>query len=434
MSKRSNWSAKRPLVLGLCGLLILVGGFGTWSVGTSIAGAIVATGRLEVDRNRQVVQHLDGGIVAEILVQEGDTVTQGEVLIRLDPSELLSQLTITEGQLFELMARRGRLEAERDGASEIIFDPEPKLLAQQTPQIRDLLDGQTRLFQARKATTAREKDQLSKRKLQIQDQIQGLKAQQDSITIQLELIEKELRGQQKLLERGLAQAATVLNLQRTLASLEGQLGELRAGEAQARGRITEIDIEVIKLDTRLREEAITTLRDLRYRELELTESRRATKKRLERLEILAPVSGVVYGMQVHALRSVIQAAEPILYLVPQDRPLVIAAQVVPTDVDQISVGQEVSLRFSALDQRRTPELFGRVSQVSADTFDDPNTAMSYYRVEVELNPGEQTRLPEGAVLVPGMPVESYIRTADRSPLQFLVKPLSDYFVKAFRET
>jgi len=139
-------------------------------------------------------------------------------------------------------------------------------------------------------------------------------------------------------------------------------------------------------------------------------------------------------MQVHALRSVIRAAEPILYLVPQDRPLIIAAQVVPTDADQVSVGQEVSLRFSALDQRQTPELFGRVSQISADTFDDPNLATSFYRVEVELNLGEQTRLPQGAVLVPGMPVESYIRTADRTPLQFLIKPLSDYFYKAFRET
>ena len=137
---------------------------------------------------------------------------------------------------------------------------------------------------------------------------------------------------------------------------------------------------------------------------------------------------------MHALRSVIQAAEPILCLVSQDRPLVIATKVVPTDVDQISVGQEVSLRFSELDQRQTPELFGRVSQVSADTFDDPNTAVSDYRVEVELNPGEQTRLPQGAVLFPGMPVESYIRTADRTPLQFLIKPLSDYFYKAFRET
>ncbi|UWQ63047.1 HlyD family type I secretion periplasmic adaptor subunit [Leisingera caerulea] len=434
MSGDGTWSARRPLIIGLIALVVLVGGFGSWSVLSSISGAVVASGRIEVDRNRQVVQHLDGGIVAEILVDEGDTVQEGDTLIRLDANELTSQLVITEGQLFELMARRGRLEAERDEAAEITFDPELLKAVETQPDVKDLVEGQQRLFQARRATTAREIEQLEKRRVQIEEQIRGIQAQQQSMKVQLELIDEELSNQQSLLDRGLAQAATVLNLRRTLANLEGQLGELVAAEAQAEGRITEIDIEILKLATGQREEAITRLRDLRSQEVELAETRRSLRQRLERLDITAPVSGIVYGLQVQTPRSVIRPADPVLYLVPQDRPLVIAAQVAPTDIDQLHTGQEVTLRFSALDQRSTPELFGHVTQVSADAFEDQGSGASYYRAEIELNPGERGRLPAGTVLIPGMPVESYIRTADRSPLAYLIKPLSDYFVKAFRES
>ncbi len=434
MSTEQNWSARRPLIIGFLTLLVLVGGFGSWSVLSSISGAVIATGRIEVDRNRQIVQHLDGGIVSEILVDEGDTVVQGATLLRLDAAELRSQLAIVEGQLFEVMARRGRLEAERDTAEDITFDPLLLDVVTKKPDVEDFIAGQQRLFNARKDSVAREIDQLEKRRGQIDEQIIGVQAQQKSMRVQLELIGQELVNQKSLLDRGLAQAGTVLNLQRTQADLEGRLGELVASEAQARGRITELDIEMLKLGTQQREEAITRLRDLRFQEVELAENRRSLLERLARLDITAPVSGIVYGMEVHTPRSVIRPAEPVLYLVPQDRPLVIAAQVALTDVDQIYVGQTVTLRFSALDQRQTPELFGTVVQVSADAFEDENTRASYYRAEIRLDEGEQARLPENVALIPGMPVESYIRTEDRSPLAYLVKPLADYFVKAFRES
>lgn len=433
MSDKS-WSAKRHLTVGFIGVLVLVGGFGTWAVVSNIAGAIIASGRIEVDRNRQVVQHLDGGVVAEILVDEGDDVELGQPLIRLDSGLLRSELLIIEGQLFELMARRGRLEAERDGSEEITFDPDLVKEAESRSAVVELMEGQRRLFQARKESVRREVEQLEKRRGQIGNQIEGIDAQQASLARQIELIEKELVSQQSLLDRGLAQAGTVLNLQRNFANLDGTLGELTASEAQAEGRITELDIEILKLGTRQREEAITRLRDLQFRELELAEQRRSLIERLDRLDLKAPVSGIVYGLQVHTPRSVIRPAEPVLYLVPQDRPLVIAARVEPIHIDQIFVGQSVSLRFSALDQRQTPELFGIVTQVSADAFEDANSQISFYRAEVVLQEGEQDRLPEGTVLIPGMPVETFIRTDDRSPLAYLVKPLADYFTKAFRES
>ncbi|WP_051312190.1 HlyD family type I secretion periplasmic adaptor subunit [Pseudodonghicola xiamenensis] len=421
-------------MVGFVALFLLVGGFGTWAVVSSIAGAIVVSGRIEVESNRQVVQHPDGGVVSEILVAEGDKVQAGQVLIRLDATMLKSQLAIVEGQLFELMARRGRLDAERDGADTISFDPELEAIALDRPEVAELIDGQRRLFEARRDSIARETEQLEKRSGQIGSQIEGIEAQQASLKLQLDLIQQELNNQQGLLDRGLAQAATVLNLRRTAADLEGTLGELKASKAQAEGRITEIDIEVLKLGTTQREEAITRLRDLGYRELELAEQRRSLKEQLLRLDIKAPVAGVVYGLGVHTPRAVVRPADPLLYIVPQDQPLVIAAQVDPIHIDEIHVGQPVILSMSAFDQRHTPQLSGRVVRVSADAFDDANSGRSFYRAEIVLDDGQVDLLPEGKVLIPGMPVQAFVRTVDRSPLAYLVKPLTDYFTKAFRES
>lgn len=429
-----KWSATGPVVIGLLGLLVLVGGFGTWAMMTQIAGAVVASGRIEVERNRQIVQHENGGVVAEIRVVEGDAVVAGDILLQLDGQQIGSQLAIVEGQLYELMARRGRFEAERDEAEEIVYEKELIATGARDPEIAELMEGQQNLFVARRASVAREIEQLGKRRNQIGAQINGVTAQEDALAQQLGLIEQELSNQQSLLDRGLAQASTVLNLQREKARLTGQIGELAASRAQSEERITEIEIEILKLGTAGREEAITRLRDLRYRELELIQQRRALQNEIERLSIRAPVSGIIYGLQVQTPRSVVRAAEPLMFLVPQDRPLVIAARVLPIHIDQIVVGQQVNLRMSALDQRTTPELVGQVMQISADAIEDEATGQSYFRAEIALNPGEMDKLPEGTILLPGMPVEAFIRTGERSPMAYLVKPVADYFARAFRES
>ncbi len=434
MSGEKTWSARRYLMLGGAALVVLVLGFGAWAVGTEIAGAIVASGRVEVDRNRQVVQHIDGGVVTEILVDDGDRVAQGALLLRLDEAELLSEITVTEGQLWELMARRGRLEAERDQAGGISFDPRLMAAAEKNQDISGFLLGQERLFEARSDTLNKNVEQLGKRKAQIQSQIEGVDAQRDALSRQLELIQAELRDQQKLLDKGLAQATRVLALQREEASLAGRVGELIASRAQAEGRVIEIEIEILKLETTRREEAITTLRDLRYREVELSERSRHLRERMERLDIRAPVAGVVHGMTVYASQSVIRPAEPLMYIVPQDRPLVAAVQVPTIHVDQVYPGQSVSLKFSAFDQRTTPDLTGHVVHVSADTFLDEVSGDAFYKAEIALADGEVDKLPADVSLVPGMPVDAYLRTQDRTPLAYLVKPLTDYFAKAFRES
>ncbi len=423
----------RPMMIGLLALGILVGGFGGWATLTEISGAIVASGQIEVDQNRQVVQHPDGGVVKDIYVEEGDAVSVGDVLISLDPSIEESELSIIQGQVFELMARRGRLTAERDGIGAITFDPRLIERAKTDAGIAELMQGQENLFQARVASNAKQIEQLTKRKSQIANQIDGIVAQRAAVATQLDLIEQELADQQKLLDRGLAQASRVLALQRSQAELSGDVGDLIAKQAESEGRITDLDIQIEGLEKTRREDAISRLRDQQYRTLELEERAGALIEKLMRMDIRAPVSGIVYGLSVFTPRSVIRPADPVMFLIPQDRPLVITVQVPPIDIDQVYVGQNAVLRFSALDQRTTPELFGKVTKVSPDAFQDDASRMSYYRAEILLNEGETDRLPANVTLIPGMPVEAFIRTQDRTPLAYLIKPLADYFAKAFRE-
>ena len=433
MSDSTEYSARFPLLLGGLALLALIGGFGTWSVMTRISGAIVASGQLEVEQRRQVIQHLDGGIVAAVDVQEGDRVSAGDVLIELDPTPLRSHLTIVEGQLYELIARTGRLTAERDDALAITFRPDLVEAAATRPEVADLIDGQERLFGARRISLEKETEQLSRRREQIESQITGIDAQTRALGEQLDLIEEELTSQQSLLDKGLAQAARVLALRREKADLMGQIGELTAERAEAQGKITETEIEILKLGTTRREEAISQLRDMQYNVVELTERRQSLREKLDRLEIRAPVGGIVYGMTVNTPRSVIKPADPVAYIVPQDRPLVIAAKIPTIHVDEVFVGQPVILRFSAFESRITPQLNGHVTKMSADAFTDERTQASYYRAEIQVDDGELAKL-NGQEIIPGMPVEAYIRTADRTPLAYLIKPFTDYFNKAFRES
>jgi HlyD family secretion protein len=421
------------VIVGSVTAAILVFGFGVWSVASEIAGAVVASGQIEVSQNRQVVQHPDGGVVAEIAVKEAQPVKAGDLLIRLDGALVKSELAIVEGQLFEVMARSARLEAERNDASAPEFSGELAVLAQTRPEVADLIEGQRSLFTARRESVLKQSEQLQKRAAQIGSQIEGVDAQVAALSQQLDLIEQELTDQRTLLERGLAQSSRVLALEREASRLQGSVGELQASRAQAEGRATEVELEVLRLAAVRREEANTQLRDIGARVLELAERRRSLTEQIARLEIRAPVSGTVLGLVVSTPQSVIRPAEPLLYLIPQDRPLIITAQVQTIDVDQVFVGQKVRLMFPAFSARNTPELNGHVVTVSADVLVDERAQMAYYKAEIALDPGEIDRL-EGLTLIPGMPVETFIQTGARSPMAYLLKPFTDYFAAAFRES
>ena len=428
-----HWSAGRPLFWGFLTLALLIGGLGMWSVLTTLAGAIIAPGQIEVARNRQVVQHVDGGVVAEILVTEGDEVKSGDVLLRLDGSQLQSEFTIVENQLHELSARRARLEAERDAAEAVTFSADLLKAAAILPDVAEMVDGQASLFAAHRETLAQSVDQRRKRIGQIGSQVEGILAQQDAVETQVALLGVELEVQRNLLAKGLTQATRVSAIERELAQVEGRVGELTAAQAESAGRITEIEIEIRGLATQLREGAEAELRDVAARELELSERQRALAERIGRLDIRAPAAGIVFGLQVTTPQSVIRPVDPLMFIVPQDRPLLVAVRVSPTHVDEVRVGQEVRLVFSSLPSRTTPELIGRVTLVSADALTDERTGMTYFRSEIALDVNSLRDIGEVEV-VPGMPVDAFIRTADRTPLSYLLKPFTDYFRNAFRET
>lgn len=427
------WSVRGPLWVGLLAMLVLVGGFGGWAMTSQLAGAIVASGRIEVERNRQAIQHPEGGVVAELPIREGERVAAGDVLVRLAPGQLARDRAVATAQLFELRVRRARLETERDGGTVVTFPPALIALAADDPELADLLQGQETLFAARRDTLAREIEQLRARATQIEAQIDALDAQQAALTEQLALVEADLVRQGGLLERGLIQSDPILRLQRDAAQLRGSLGELAARKAEAAERVIETELAILQRTTTRREEAIAELREIRLAEEELRQRLTDIERRIDALDLRAPVAGRVIGLQVFGPQSVLRAGDPVAFLVPEGRALVISAEVPAIHIDQVYLGQAVTLRFPALDLRNIPDLIGRVTQVSADAFTDERTGGAHYRAEVVLEDGELARLAPRELL-PGMPVEAYIRTADRTPLTYLLEPLRLYFGRALRES
>jgi HlyD family type I secretion membrane fusion protein len=420
-----------PITIGFLAILVLLGGLGVWSVGTEIAGAVVATGIVQVESEKQVVQHPDGGVISEILARDGDNVAAGDVLVRLDGTFQQSELAVVERQLSEIFSRRARLIAERDGA-EPDFSGVPKFMLIEMETIREQIAGQRNLFVARTKSLGLEIQQLGEQQTQIEIQIEGAEAQLSAQNTQLNLIEKELTGVQSLFDRGLVQATRLWELQRAKARIQGDIGGLISNVAEARARISALEIERLRLTDTRREKAISRLRDIQYSEIELQERRISLTERLVRLDVRAHVAGTVFGSRVFAVRGVIQPAEPMMYIVPGDQPLQVSARISPTDVDQVYVGQVVSLMFTTFNRRTTPEIPGLVSRVSADAETNEATGATYY--EAVLRPDKSALYDlEGIALLPGMPVEAFLKTENRTPISYLTQPLTVYFNRAFRE-
>jgi HlyD family secretion protein len=426
-------SVRGPVTLGLIAILCLGLGFGLWATQTHLSAAIVVPGQIEVDQDRQVVQHPDGGVVTAILVTEGQMVMAGQLLLRLEGTALRSDLTIVEGQLSELQARAARLVAERDAAAELVFAADLVAWADASSEVAAQLDGQRRLFTARRATLADQRSLLTQQIDQIRAQSNGIAAQIAALATQLDLIEQELTARQSLLDKGLTEVGAVLALRREQARLQGQIGALSADAARTEGEVTETRIELSSLDTRLREEATSELRQIDPAILELTERRRALLDRIDRLDIRAPVAGIVLGLRVTTPRAVLRPADPLLYIIPQDRPLVVTARIAPIHVDEIAVGQPAELVFPAFSAPDTPHLKGRVTRISADALRDAETGAPYFVAALELEGDEAAQLGD-RTLLPGMPVEVYLQTGEQTPLAYLVKPFTDYFAHAFRES
>jgi HlyD family secretion protein len=352
--------------------------------------------------------------------------------VRLDGTYLRSELAIVERQLMEIAARKGRLVAERDDLDSPDFPGLEAFAGLDPDWVAGQIEGQKSLFASRKAARAQEKEQLREQTVQIENQIKGTHAQIAALDEQSRLIAKELEDKQTLLAQNLVQAGQVLALQREQARLDGDIGRLVSQVAELKARVSELSVEMLRLDEKRREDAITRLRDLQYSEIELQERRLSLTEKLSRLDVKSPVDGVVFGSKVFAVNSVIQAAEPMMYVVPGGQPLLVSAKIQPTDIDQVFPGQPVSLKLTTYDSRTTPNVDGSVLRVSADALQDEATRAHYYEAVILPDMNEVKALP-GVELLPGMPVEAFLRTRARTPLSYLLHPLSVYFDRAFRE-
>ena len=422
---------KPYIMAGLVIVVQLFGGLIGWSVTATISGAVIAPGTLTVESSRKSVQHLEGGVVSEILVREGDAVRAGQLLIRLDDTIERTNLALIVDQLHELSGRQARLRAEFDSRDSIRFDP--ALLAQaEDAKVREILDGQRSLFAARRAAREANSKILGQRIVGFQEQIKGLKAQNAARARQIALIQQELTGAEKLHKKGHAPITRLLELRRQMTRIEALQAEHRTDIARARNSIGEVELQMAQREQDLREALSEELRDIHALALNLTERRVAAEARLARVDIKSPQSGRVLALAAHTVGGVIQPGEAIMEIVPGGDALVLQAQVMPQDVDKLQAGQKSRIVFSAFERQTTPEILGTIEGISADRVDDPRRPESFFVARIRIEDAELAKLGN-LELVPGMPAEVFIQTGERLALSYLMKPLLDSFKRAFKD-
>ena len=427
-ARSSIW---RHAVIGLAIVALLVGGLGGWAATTEISGAVVASGMLVVDSNVKKVQHPTGGIVGELRIRDGDHVKAGDLVVRLDDTVTRANLAIVVKSLNELAARQARLEAERDDLDAVIF-PDDLLARVDNSDVARTIIGEKRLFDLRVVARRGQKAQLRERIGQLNEEIRGLTGQAESKRREIELINKELEAVRQLWQKDLVPISRVTAVERDAVRIDGERNQLIASTAQTRGKMTETELQIIQVDQDLRSEVAKELREIQGKTAEQVERKITAEDQLKRIDIRAPQNGTVHQLAVHTVGGVVNAGEPLMLVVPDADDLVIEARLAPQNIDQLRVGQKADIRFSAFNQRTTPEIVGTVVTISADVSQDQKTSASFYVVRISTSVDEIARLG-GVKLVPGMPVEAFIRTDDRTVMSFLVKPLQDQIVRAFRE-
>lgn len=418
-------------IAGLLLLLVAFGGFGLWSAFAPIDGAAVAPGVVAVESARKTIQHLDGGIVSEILVREGGRVAAGDVIIRLDDTQASAQLEIARGQYLSLRAQESRLVAERDDLPKIAF-PDELLTARDDPRIREAITGEERVFDARRKALTGEQQVLKQRREQLQEQIRGLEALSVSKLKRVNLYQEEIAGLDKLFAKGLGDKSRLLEWERLAAEVDGERGQHQSDAARAGVQIGETEIQAAQIKRKFTSDVVTELRDVETKLADLRERMRALQQTLGRTVIKAPVAGAVVGTSIHTIGGVIRPGDHLLDIVPENESFIVEAQVQPIDIDRVSPGMEADLRMSAFNARTTPTITGRVLTISADSLTDQATRRSYYLARIQVTPDGMAKL-KGRPLQAGMPVEALIKTGERTFFEYLIRPVTDRLAQAFRE-
>lgn len=423
--------ASGTIKFGLVLFIFIFGFVGVWAATAPLSSAAVAMGKVVLNQNKKTIQHLEGGIVAEIFVQEGDKVEAGDPLVRLSDINAKAKLDILRMQVNTARAAEARLLAIRDGKQTPDFHRD--LIAQSKDEdMRDLLQAQTRLFASQQLAFQGQLDVMSQRVKQLEDEIKGLQSRKRASERQLQLIEDEIGSVRELVNRGLAQKPRLLSLQRDKAELEGSIGEFTSLIAKSGQSIGENKIQMINLRTERINEVMEELSTTQDTIADVEERLRAARDVMNRIIVMAPQSGTVTGLMVHTIGGVISPGDPIMDIVPQDDELIIEARVLPTDIDIVYAGLDARVRLSAFKVREVPMLNGKVKHVSADSFIDKSSGEQFYTARIKVNDGELDAL-EGVELYPGMPADVLVVTGAKTPLQYLLDPLSSYALKAMRE-
>jgi HlyD family secretion protein len=424
-------SIRLHLIVGLAVVVVLAGGLGGWASTAEISGALIAPGQIVVESNVKKVQHPTGGVVGEVLARDGDIVKAGDILVRLDDTVTKASLAIVTKNLDAQWARAARLEAEQRGLDKITFPPQ-LLTRINDPDVKSLILSETKLFEVRVNGRTGQKAQLRERITQLNEEISGLSAQERAKDQEIALVEKELAGVRDLYEKHLVQISRLTTLERDAARLNGERAQYIASRAQAKGKITETELQIIQVDKDMVSEVSKDLRETNDKIGEFVERKVTAEDQLRRTDIRAPQDGMVLQSAVHTVGWVITAGDAVMMIVPQTDDLQVEAKVNPQDIDKLQIGQKTLLRLSAFNQRTTPELNGVVTRVSPDVTTDQRTGQSYYTIRVSMAPEEVARLGD-AKLIPGMPAEAFVQTGDRTLISYLMKPLSDQLMRAFRE-
>ena len=430
-SVESRRSLRRHLVVAGALAALLVGGVGGWAATSRLASAVVTTGTVIVHTNVKKVQHPTGGIVGELLVRDGDRVEAGQVLMRLDETMTLANLRIIKATLAQLLVRRARLEAERNGDADFTI-PDEALALVPDGEAERFVAGERNLFESRQKALDGLKAQLTSRKAQLDEEVEGLTVQIESAEELIALIDEELKGITDLYEKKLVSIQRVTLLKRDRAEFSGNLGAYIAGRAQAAGRASEIDLQILQLDQDQRKAVSAELTEVERNIAEYQERRIAAEDQLRRIDIRAPIGGRVYQLAVHTVQGVINPGDVLMLIVPDSDVLDVEAQIATQYIDQISVGQEVSLRFTAFNQQITPEVKGKVTVVAPNLVVDERTGNGFYPLRIRPDPESLAQAGDLA-LYPGMPAEVFIKSGERSVFSYLVKPFMDQMRHAFRE-
>lgn len=413
-------SRRRLTWAGFLVILFGVGGLGSWAAMAPLQSAVLATGIVKVSSERKTVQHLEGGVVKDILVREGDKVAAGQVLIRLDDITAQARVDLLQGKLDRLKAALARLQAEQAGHDEITF-PKELLSRSDDENVKLVIEGELEAFKARRDAFNGEIGVLEQRIRQYDQQIDGLKTQISSTRVQLSTIREEKDAVEVLYKKGVYEKPRYLSLKRSLAGLEGQIGAHQSSIAQVEERIGEVKLRIIDLSTQRREENNREVQRIQSDIFDNEERLRAALDTLNRLDVRSPQDGTVVGLSVHTIGGVIKAGNRILDIVPHDDVLVIEANVRPEDIDIVHEGLAADVRLTAFSRRTTPTLPGVVTRVSADSFMDQAAGIAYYRVRIEIDPEHISDLE----LYPGMPAEVYLLTGERTALSYFIKPIED---------